>query len=197
MTVAWGISQVCNHLDVSERNEGQTFFHFEVTTYLLSPPPLGELEDVCYAGNCSHIVSGEYGRLYSPVLDSCLYGYVKSDCLLGTFPGLQPSGTFWEECRPNVFFGPIFFSFPFVSNNRTKGILCLCFQLPLLFQQRVVFKLEFREFRKHDSSTKWDLTQNLLQRLLSFDASETIPWSHHLDFLRVLGDLLVPQTANL
>lgn len=46
----WFPSQVCNHPELFERNEGQSSVHFAVVPHSLPPPPFGALEDVHFAG---------------------------------------------------------------------------------------------------------------------------------------------------
>lgn len=43
-------SQVCNHPELFERNEGITYFFFGEVPNSLLPPPYGELEEIYYSG---------------------------------------------------------------------------------------------------------------------------------------------------
>lgn len=47
--------QVCNHPELFERNEGNTYLYFGDVPNSLVPAPFGELEDVYYSGSRSPI----------------------------------------------------------------------------------------------------------------------------------------------
>lgn len=47
--------QVCNHPELFERNEGNTYLYFGDIPNSLVPAPFGELEDVYYSGSRSPI----------------------------------------------------------------------------------------------------------------------------------------------
>ncbi|KAG6552261.1 hypothetical protein Mapa_006111 [Marchantia paleacea] len=55
MNIVIQLRKVCNHPELFERNEGNSFLHFAAMKNSLLPPTFGELEEIHYAGACNPI----------------------------------------------------------------------------------------------------------------------------------------------
>ncbi|CAJ2673301.1 unnamed protein product [Trifolium pratense] len=70
MNIVIQLRKVCNHPELFERNEGNTYFYFGEIPSSLPPPPFGELEDVYYAGGLNPISFQIPKLVYQDIMQS-------------------------------------------------------------------------------------------------------------------------------